>query len=124
MYDIHSAQSIIEYAKKLKDKTLREIFGTEILNHGYGGKGNFGQLIEKFYFNYQPNSDAEPDFPIAKLELKSSPLKKLKNSEYRSKERLVLNIINYINVVNQNFENSDFIKKNSSILLIFYLHQA
>ena len=37
---------------------------------------------------------------------------------------MVLNIINYINVVNQNFENSDFIKKNASILLIFYLHQA
>lgn len=58
------------------------------------------------------------------MELKSSPLKQLKNNEYRSKERLVLNIINYFNVVNQNFENSDFIKKNASILLIFYLHQA
>ena len=58
------------------------------------------------------------------MELKSSPLKQLKNKEYRSKERLVLNIINYLNVVNQEFENSDFIKKNASILLIFYLHQA
>ena len=58
------------------------------------------------------------------MELKSSPLKQLKNNEYRSKERLVLNIINYINVVTQHFENSDFIKKNASILLIFYLHQT
>lgn len=58
------------------------------------------------------------------MELKSPPLKQLKNNEYRSKERLVLNIINYVNVVNQNFENSDFVKKNASILLIFYLHQA
>ena len=58
------------------------------------------------------------------MELKSSPLKQLKNDEFRSKERLVLNIINYVNVVNQNFENSDFFKKNASILLIFYLHNA
>lgn len=58
------------------------------------------------------------------MELKTSPLKQLKNDEYRSKERLVLNIINYVNVVNQDFENSDFFKKNSSILLIFYLHRA
>jgi hypothetical protein len=58
------------------------------------------------------------------MELKSSPLKQLKNDEYRSKERLVLNIINYINVVNQDFENSDFFKKNESILLIFYLHNT
>jgi DNA mismatch repair protein MutH len=56
------------------------------------------------------------------MELKSSPLKQLKNNEYRSKEGSVLNIINYFNVVSQDFENSDFIKKNASILLIFYLH--
>jgi hypothetical protein len=48
----------------------------------------------------------------------------LRNNEYRSKERLVLNIINYIEVVNQKFEESDFWKKNANILLIFYLHQA
>ncbi len=92
--------------------------------YSYSGKGNFGQVLEKFYFGYEPNSTAEADFPQIGMELKFSPLKQLKNNEYRSKERLVLNIINYLNVVNQNFENSDFIKKNASILLIFYLHQA
>lgn len=92
--------------------------------HSYSGKGNFGQVLEKFYFGYEPNSSAEADFAQIGMELKSSPLKQLKNNEYRSKERIVLNIINYINVVNQNFENSDFVKKNASILLIFYLHQA
>lgn len=58
------------------------------------------------------------------MELKTSPLKQLKNNEYRSKERLVLNNINYNDVVNQQFENSDFWKKNSNLLLIFYLYQA
>lgn len=58
------------------------------------------------------------------MELKTSPLKRLRNNEYRSKERLVLNIINYVEVVNQQFEKSDFWKKNANILLIFYLHQA
>jgi DNA mismatch repair protein MutH len=80
--------------------------------------------LEKYYFGYEPNSNAEADFVQIGMELKSSPLKQLKNDEFRSKERLVLNIINYVNVVNQNFENSDFVKKNASILLIFYLHQA
>ncbi len=94
------------------------------MEHSYSGKGNFGQVLEKFYFGYEPNSLAEADFAQIGMELKSSPLKQLKNNEYRSKERLVLNIINYVNVVNQNFENSDFVKKNASILLIFYLHQA
>jgi DNA mismatch repair protein MutH len=123
-YNPSDKNSIIEYAKKLKGKSLREICEPDILEHSYSGKGNFGQLLEKFYFGYDPNSTAEADFAEIGMELKSSPLKQLKNKEYRSKERLVLNIINYLNVVKQDFENSDFIKKNASILLIFYLHQA
>jgi len=123
-YNPEDKKSIIEFAKLLKDKSLRQVCDETAIKNDRKGKGHFGQILEEFYFQYKPNSDAEPDFPIAKLELKSSPLKQLKNNEYRSKERLVLNIINYINVVNQKFENSDFIKKNASILLIFYLHQA
>ena len=123
-YNPSDKNSVIEYAKNLKGKSLRQICNPKILEHSYSGKGNFGQVLEKFYFGYEPNSTAEADFAQIGMELKSSPLKQLKNNEYRSKERLVLNIINYLNVVNQNFENSDFIKKNASILLIFYLHQA
>jgi len=123
-YDPSNKKSVIEYAKKLKGKSLRQICDPKVLEHSYSGKGNFGQVLEKFYFGYEPNSSAEADFAQIGMELKASPLKQLKNDEFRSKERLVLNIINYVNVVNQNFENSDFFKKNASILLIFYLHQA
>ncbi len=56
------------------------------------------------------------------MELKSTPLKTLKNGDYRSKERLVLNIINYLEVHKENFEESSFWKKNAHLLLIFYLH--
>jgi DNA mismatch repair protein MutH len=123
-YNPSDKNSVIEYAKKLKGKSLRQVCDSKVLEHSYSGKGNFGQVLEKFYFGYEPNSLAEADFAQIGMELKSSPLKQLKNDEFRSKERLVLNIINYVNVVNQNFENSDFFKKNASILLIFYLHQA
>ncbi len=123
-YNPKDKKSIIDFAKLLKDKSLRQVCDVNAIKNDRKGKGHFGQILEEFYFHYKPNSDSEPDFPIAKLELKSSPLKRLQNNEYRSKERLVLNIIKYVNVVNQNFENSDFIKKNASILLIFYLHQS
>lgn len=123
-YDINSAESIIEFAKLLKDKTLRESCNNEIERHGYGGKGSFGQILEKFYFGYEPNSDSEPDFPEAGIELKSSPLKLLKNGEYRSKERLVLNIINYLEVHKETFEESSFWKKNAHLLLVFYFWKA
>lgn len=121
LYNSKESKSIIEFAKLLKDKTLRESCGSEVEEHGYGGKGNFGQVLEKFYFEYEPNSDSEPDFPEAGLELKSSPLKLLKNGEYRSKERLVMNIINYLEVHKESFEESSFWRKNAHLLLVFYL---
>ena len=123
-YNPKDKKSVIDYAKLLKGKTLRQTCDSLILEHSYTGKGNFGQILEKFYFGYNPNSKSEADFFEIGMELKTSPLKQLRNNEYRSKERLVLNMINYIEVVNQNFENSDFLKKNANILIIFYLHQA
>lgn len=122
MFDVNSASSIIEFAKNLKNKTLREACGEEIDQHGYSGKGNFGQILEKYYFGYEPNSVAEPDFLETGIELKSSPLKMLKNGEFRSKERLVLNIINYLEVHKEDFVNSSFWRKNAHLLLVFYLH--
>jgi DNA mismatch repair protein MutH len=123
-YNPNDKNSILEFAKLLKGKTLREACDETILEHDYSGKGNFGQILEKYYFLYEPNSESEPDFAIAGLELKSTPLKQLQTNEYRSKERLVLNIINYLEVVNQEFETSSFWKKNANLLLVFYLHQA
>jgi DNA mismatch repair protein MutH len=123
-YNPQDKNSVITYAKLLKGKTLRQTCGHLISEHNYTGKGNFGQIIEKYYFGYEPNSNSEADFFEIGMELKTSPLKQLKRNEFRSKERLVLNIINYIEVANQQFEKSDFWKKNANILLIFYLNQV
>jgi len=122
-YNQYDINSIIEYSKKLVGNTLRDLCGNDINTQHYKGKGNFGQFLEKYYFQYEPNSLSEPDFNEVGLELKTSPLKQINNGDYRSKERLVLNIINYFEVVNQKFENSSFYKKNAHLLLIFYLHQ-
>jgi DNA mismatch repair protein MutH len=122
-YNQYDINSIIEYSKKLLGNTLRDFCGNDINTQLYKGKGNFGQFLEKYYFQYEPNSLSEPDFNEVGLELKTSPLKQINNGDYRSKERLVLNIINYFEVVNQKFENSSFYKKNAHLLLIFYLHQ-
>ena len=121
-FDSNSAESIVSYAKNLKNKTLKQVCAIEIETHGFKGKGNFGQILEKFYFGYEPNSKAEADFVEVGMELKSAPLKTLKNGELRAKERLVLNIINYLQVHKESFETSSFWKKNAHLLLIFYLY--
>jgi len=121
-YNANSIDSVINYALQLKGKTLREACGNSIESHGYTGKGNFGQLLENFYFGIERNSRAEPDFLKVGLELKTSPLKINRKGEYSSKERLVLGIINYLKVHNETFETSSFWKKNAHLLLVFYLH--
>ena len=77
-YNPKKVDSIIHYAKQLKGRTLKEACGSEIEKHGYKGKGNFGQILEKFYFGYEPNSDAEPDFLEAGIELKINTFKNFK----------------------------------------------
>jgi len=124
MYNINSADSIIDYAKLLKDQTLRTACDVDFNEYKINDKGGYGKTTEKYYFKYEPNSDAEPDFKEAGLELKCSPLKTLKNGDFRSKERLVLNIINYLEVHKEDFENSSFWKKNAHLLLVFYLHDS
>jgi DNA mismatch repair protein MutH len=122
LYNINSADSIIQYAKKLKGQTLRTACDVDFDEYKINDKGGYGKTTEKYYFKYEPNSEAESDFKEAGLELKCSPLKTLKNGDLRSKERLVLNIIDYLNVHTEEFENSSFWKKNAHLLLIFYLH--
>jgi DNA mismatch repair protein MutH len=85
-------------------------------------KGGFGTVLERHYFGYEPNSRPEPDFAEAGVELKATPLKR-SGSRLVSKERLVLGMIDYMEVVSEEWESSTFLKKNSHLLLVFYLHE-
>jgi DNA mismatch repair protein MutH len=121
-YDQTDAISIEQYAKKLENKTFRQVLPDDI-SVQIGNKGGLGQLLEEFYFLYKPNSTAGADFDEAGLELKVTPIKQNANKTYSAKERLVLNIINYHNLVNETFETSAFWNKNNLLLLILYLYK-
>ncbi len=124
-YDDSEPRSILDFAKKLIGKTLRPFVEGQTDSPSYRRhKGRFGNLVEKFYFGFEPNSNPEPDFPRAGVELKSTPIRLLKSkNEFRAKERLVLGMINYESIIDESFELSSFIKKNAYILLIFYQWQ-
>lgn len=119
-YDKFSPKSIENYSKGLIGKSFREILGEEV---EYKGKGGLGQLLENYYFKYKPNSDKNPDFVEAGVELKATPFKQNKNKSFVAKERLVLNIINYMEIVDEEFETGSFWHKNKLILLVHYLYK-
>lgn len=126
-YDEKSKESIYKYATVLKEKSLLDLYPEEIkqLPKEYfnnKGKGSIGNLVEKLHFGYEPNSRPEPDFAEANLELKTTPLKIVKD-KLVSKERLVLGMIDYFHINKETFEGSTFLKKNTSLLLLFYLYE-
>lgn len=138
-YNKYSADSIYTYAKILEGSSFREAIklGSIYLNARAGlvgeeneayytdnnAKGSSGHLLEKFFFGYEINSRNEPDFEEAGMELKVAPLKINKDRTLSSKERMVLTIINYEDVVNESFETSHFLNKAYRILMIFYIHE-
>lgn len=109
---------------KEKAQQARGLTFSEIDKNGRllkkGSTGALGNIIEESFFGYQINSKAEADFANLGVELKVTPFKQNKNKSLSAKERLVLNIINYIDEVNQSFETSSFWKKNKRLLLMFY----
>lgn len=120
-YDKHSAASIFEYSKGLLGKSLRAFVREDYLPKK--GKGSIGQMVENLYFLLETNNNPEADFSSANMELKCTPLKLAKNNDYLIKERLVCNMINYCDVVNEDFEHSHFYLKCQLMLLLFYLYK-
>lgn len=121
LYDNTSKESILEHGRLLLGKTLRDLH-PDAVEHSTG-KGRMGQSVEKFHFGYAPNSKAEPDFAEAGVELKCTPMKIIADGSMVSKERLVLNIIDYVDEAEKNFYTSSFWHKNKLLLLMFYLHE-
>ncbi len=122
-YDQTSKKSIIEFAKILIWKQFSYFLPDEIKNKKDWNKWNLWQLLEKYYFEKELDNKSEADFSEAWIELKATPIKRIKKWEIRSKERLVLNIINYLDIIEEDWESSSFIKKNELILLIIYLYE-
>ncbi len=99
------------YAERLEGHTLREMTDVAELQSPNRRRGAFGNAVEQYYFKYKPNSSQEPDFPEVGIELKTTPLKRDKSGRYVAKERLVVNMIDYDTVVNEDFERSHFMQR-------------
>lgn len=121
---LYNRQEIEIISKSAIGKTINDIMSEEVItieNDNVSNKGGLGQLVEQFLFGIQTNSDSEPDFMPAGIELKVTPYRKLKDGKLSAKERLVLNIIDYMNEYKNEFDSSHFWFKNNTIQLLWYL---
>lgn len=139
-YDRSDPISIEAYSQRMVGKTFREIweedearqpmmlhedsasYGSPDVSEIKRNKGNLGQIIEEKFFHYACNSDSRADFYEAGVELKVTPYRINQNGSLSAKERLILTMIDYCQVVNETFEESHFWNKSRLILLVYYLY--
>lgn len=114
-----SEKEIISITQSCLNKTFGEL-GLSSFNKS--NKGGLGGFVEENVFKYPANTDDEPDFVDAGIELKVTPVRLNQDGTYSSKERLVLNHINYFEEANKTFETSSFYHKNRRLLIWFYLY--
>lgn len=117
MQTFNSIEEVHNHAKKAVGKTVYEINGNQSVS---GSKSSVGAAFER-WFGKEPDNSSSPDIPEVGVELKATPFKQLiKSRKYSAKERLVLNIINYHEIVNETFEESHFLYKNGIMEIAFY----
>jgi DNA mismatch repair protein MutH len=126
-YDPKNKDSIVEFAKKLQNKSLRNRYGKteefkieERKTHD-GNKGKFGQLVEKLHFLIKNNSKRSADFTHVNMELKTAGAEYKKTKKlWVAPNALMLSAINFNSIVNEKYFESSVWEKNKSLLLIFY----
>ncbi len=118
-YDKTSVISIVEYANRLTGKTLADVVPDSVGLENKRNLGNLGTIVEKFYFEHDPPNDHNPDFSEAGLELKTTGIWQ-KSGQHRAKERLVLSMINFQTIIEEDWERSSLLHKCNLMLVIFY----
>ena len=116
-YDETSIKSIEVFAKQLQNKRLVDFIENKKVIK-LSGKGQFGQYLEKYFFEYDLNNKKGVDFEKANLELKTGGVY-FKKGVLFAKERLSIGFINFSEIIYETFYSSTLFKKLENTLLPF-----
>jgi len=120
-YDDSSETSILKYAKKLVGKSIAQILEGCVKEVDIKNKGIIGTIIEEFYFGIKPNNSPLPDFEKVGIELKIIPLIQ-QTRKVAVKERTKVCSINYVKLIEEEWQTSHAKTKLNKILFIYYLY--
>ena len=126
-YEYHTPEQVEERAHMLVGMTFRDVLDLGIYPDGVEGeynnrrrKGGMGNLLEERFFGYRANSDREPDFAEAGVELKATCIDTRKDGREVAGERLVLTMISYDEEFPEELADSHLWRKCRRMLLIWY----
>jgi DNA mismatch repair protein MutH len=120
-YDKSSVDSIAGYADLLTGKSLDEVVTLPGKVENLKNKGDLGRLVETHFFEIDP-SNQQIDFPEAGLELKVTGVLARSDGSLFAKERLVLGMISYHALIEEDWETSYVYIKCQLMLILFYLY--
>jgi DNA mismatch repair protein MutH len=121
-YDDTSVDSIVSFAQSLTNHSLDEVITLPGEVSKNSNKGGLGGMVEAHFFELPPTRSGI-DFPKAGLELKVTGVTQSREGVYKAKERLVLTMINYVNLVEETWDTSKFLEKCRLMLILFYLYE-
>lgn len=126
-FEYHSPEQVYWRGKQLEGMTFRDVLDLGVVADGvereYNSrryKGGMGNLLEERYFGYRANSDREPDFAEAGVELKATCIDRRKNGTDAAGERLVLTMIPYDEEAPESLYDSHLWHKCRRMLLVWY----
>lgn len=121
----YSEEEIEILSQSAIGKSFREIRDAELITREGDiiTKGSLGGIIEEALFGIEANAESEPDFIDAGIELKVTPYRRNKDNTLSAKERLVLNMIDYMTEYKNEFLSSHFWFKNNRLEIMWYLHE-
>lgn len=113
-------EELLQYTKNIVGKSFKDIDKKGVLEGNRKDKGRLGKVVETGFYGYELNNRPEADFGELGIELKVSGFKTLKNGSWSPKERISLSMINFKDIVNEDFEFSNVVSKNKKLLIIWY----
>ena len=125
--EYHTPEQVYDRGRQLVGMTFRDVLSLGITPDGavreYNSrryKGGMGTLIEERFFGYRANSDREPDFAEAGVELKATCIDRRKSGADAAGERLVLTMIPYDEELPSVLYDSHLWHKCRRMLLVWY----
>ena len=115
----HSIEEVFDKLKPTYGHTFKEYDVNHRLDNP-NNKGQLGHIVEEGILGYPINSNPEADLKEIGVEVKTTGLIATKKGEVRAKERLTIDSLNYMQIVDYDFEDSPMWNKADDMLFVFY----
>lgn len=115
----HSIEEVFAKLEPTYGHTFKEFDVNHRLEQP-NNKGQLGHIVEEGILGYPINSDPTADLAEIGVEVKTTGVIATSKKEVRAKERLTIDSLNYVNIVDYDFENSPMWQKADDMLFVFY----